>query len=60
MGRGLTPTFLAGGVVPMTLDHVLVGPGVAVDAVTVVPIAGTDHRMVVASVRLPVPWTPAP
>lgn len=37
----------------LTIDHILVGPGVAVERVTVHPLARTDHHVVVAELRLP-------
>lgn len=37
----------------LTIDHILVGPGVAVERVTVYPLARTDHDVVVAELRLP-------
>lgn len=53
-GQGLVPTF--GGSLtrpPITIDHVLVDSRVAVRAVTVLPLPGSDHRAVAATVRLP-------
>ncbi len=54
-GRGLAATWQAGWVPPVTLDHVLVEsrPGAAVRAVRVHPIPGSDHRAVVADLRVP-------
>lgn len=56
-GAGLRPTWNPIGVdtpgPPLTIDHVLVGPGIAVLDVAVVPIVGTDHHMVVAELSLP-------
>ncbi|MGY1843336.1 endonuclease/exonuclease/phosphatase family protein [Modestobacter sp. SYSU DS0875] len=37
----------------LTLDHVLVDPRIAVDALQVVHVPGTDHRALVADLRLP-------
>jgi endonuclease/exonuclease/phosphatase family metal-dependent hydrolase len=37
----------------LTLDHVLVDPRIGVVSVVVVPIAGSDHRAVVAQLELP-------
>jgi endonuclease/exonuclease/phosphatase family metal-dependent hydrolase len=37
----------------LTLDHVLVDPQVGVASVTLVPVAGSDHRAVVAELVLP-------
>lgn len=56
-GRGLAPTY--DGLVddspalPMAIDHVLVPPHVAVVDVRTRDVAGTDHRMVIADLRLP-------
>lgn len=38
---------------PMALDHVLVGPGIAVLETSVVDVPGTDHRFVASRLRLP-------
>jgi endonuclease/exonuclease/phosphatase family metal-dependent hydrolase len=63
-GAGLAPTYdglLAGSPgAPMTLDHVLVGPGIAVEVYDVVRLPGSDHRMVVATIRLDEQWTSTP
>jgi endonuclease/exonuclease/phosphatase family metal-dependent hydrolase len=57
VGAGLRPTFSAlrygEPVPPVTLDHVLVGDGVAVEEVAVLAVPDSDHRMVVATLRLP-------
>lgn len=57
VGAGLRPTFhglpFGDPVPPVTLDHVLVDRDVAVDRVEVVPLPGSDHRMLVATLRLP-------
>ncbi|NIH66780.1 endonuclease/exonuclease/phosphatase family protein [Modestobacter marinus] len=37
----------------LTLDHVLVDPRIAVHGLTVVHVPGTDHRALVADLRLP-------
>lgn len=37
----------------LTLDHVLVDPRIAVDDLQVVSVPGTDHRALVADLRLP-------
>lgn len=37
----------------LTLDHVLVDPRIAVDGLRVVHVPGTDHRALVADLRLP-------
>jgi endonuclease/exonuclease/phosphatase (EEP) superfamily protein YafD len=57
VGQGLRPTY--SGVPhgtpapPMVIDHVLVDPRVAVERVDVVDLPGSDHRMVIAHLRLP-------
>lgn len=57
VGRGLVPTFNAlpygEPVPPVTLDHVLVDPWTQVEAVDVLPLPGSDHRILVVDVRLP-------
>ena len=56
LGHGLIPTW---GPEPrgrpglLTIDHVLVDPGCAVQAVSVHPLPGSDHRAVYAEFRLP-------
>jgi endonuclease/exonuclease/phosphatase (EEP) superfamily protein YafD len=53
-GTGLTPTWSAlHGIAALTIDHVLVPPGVAVRAVEAVAIRGTDHRALVVHLLLP-------
>lgn len=57
VGAGLAPTYdglldRSPGL-PMTIDHALVGPGIAVQAVTTHDVPGTDHRMLVARLQLP-------
>lgn len=56
-GQAWRPTFSGLGfgapVPPVTLDHVLVDPRIAVEHVAVRPLPGSDHRMVVARLRLP-------
>lgn len=56
-GAGLRPTFggLGSGepVPPVSLDHVLVDRAVAVEHVATRPLPGSDHRMLVARLRLP-------
>lgn len=58
-GKALRSTFSALGfgepVPPVTLDHVLVPSDVAVESVVVCPIPRSDHRMIVAELRLPRP-----
>lgn len=51
-GEAWRPTWAQPGK-RLTIDHVLVGPGIAVEGVTVHPLAGTDHHVVVARLRLP-------
>jgi endonuclease/exonuclease/phosphatase (EEP) superfamily protein YafD len=53
VGKGLTPTWQEGWVLPVTIDHVLVESGVGVRAVRVYDAAGTDHRALVADLTLP-------
>jgi endonuclease/exonuclease/phosphatase (EEP) superfamily protein YafD len=55
VGTGLAGTWpCAGARLPkVAIDHVLVDPRVAVHAVRVYPIAGTDHRAVLAELSLP-------
>jgi endonuclease/exonuclease/phosphatase (EEP) superfamily protein YafD len=56
-GSGLRATFSGIGfgdpVPPVTIDHVLTDPRVAVEEVVVEPLPGSDHRIVVARLRLP-------
>src|SRR5215471_1173738 len=55
-GRGLVPTWGPGPwgrPALLTIDHVLVDPGCAVQAVSVYPLPGSDHRAVYAEFRLP-------
>lgn len=56
-GLGWRPTFfgIAEGdlVPPVVLDHVLVDPRIAVEQVRVRRLADSDHRMVIARLRLP-------
>lgn len=56
-GAGLRPTFngrqTGEPVPPVTLDHVLVDNEVGVVDVTTQPIAGSDHHLLVVSLRLP-------
>jgi endonuclease/exonuclease/phosphatase (EEP) superfamily protein YafD len=54
MGKGLVPTWgPVGGPGLLTLDHVLIDPRCAVQAVSVHPLPGSDHRAVFAEFRLP-------
>lgn len=60
VGAGLTPTWPSGRATalaafdppPATIDHVLVERGVAVAAVRVHDVPGSDHRAVLADLRL--------
>ncbi|MGH3713660.1 MAG: endonuclease/exonuclease/phosphatase family protein [Micromonosporaceae bacterium] len=54
-GEGLSVTWQAGSVPPVTIDHILVERGAAVRAVRVYPVGGSDHRTVVADLTLPRP-----
>lgn len=55
VGAGYATTWPAGRHVPpeIAIDHVLVDPRVRVDAFSVHLVPGSDHRAVVATVRLP-------
>jgi endonuclease/exonuclease/phosphatase (EEP) superfamily protein YafD len=56
LGHGLVPTWgpePRGRPALLTIDHVLVDPGCAVQAVSVHPLPGSDHRAVYAEFRLP-------
>jgi len=55
VGQGLRPTWpaLPRRALPITLDHVLVDRRVRVETVTIVRIPRTDHRAVIAVLRLP-------
>lgn len=54
VGEGLRWTWPQDGLVPgIVIDHVLVGPRVAVRAVSVHAVLGTDHRAVLAELTLP-------
>lgn len=53
-GGGLTPTWPQGLFrPPVTIDHVLADERIAVEAYDVHDLPGSDHRAVVATVRLP-------
>jgi endonuclease/exonuclease/phosphatase family metal-dependent hydrolase len=54
-GRALRPTWspLRWPVPRLTLDHVLVDPRIGVSSLEVVTVPGTDHRALVAELRLP-------
>ncbi|GAA0510657.1 endonuclease [Saccharopolyspora subtropica] len=54
-GGGLSPTWPGQGAwfpPPVTIDHVLVGGGVSVNAYRVFDVAGTDHRAIFAHLTL--------
>jgi endonuclease/exonuclease/phosphatase family metal-dependent hydrolase len=54
VGKGLIPTWGPGGRLGLlTIDHVLVDSRCAVQAVSVHPLPGSDHRAVYAQFRLP-------
>jgi endonuclease/exonuclease/phosphatase family metal-dependent hydrolase len=56
VGDGLTWTWPAkrrGRALPLTIDHILVDKRVKVEKVTVVRVPGSDHRAVIAVLRLP-------
>lgn len=54
MGHGLIPTWgPLGAPALLTLDHVLIDPRCAVQAASVHPLPGSDHRAVYAEFRLP-------
>ncbi|WP_092375260.1 endonuclease/exonuclease/phosphatase family protein [Micromonospora phaseoli] len=56
VGAGLTGTwgpYDGDPIPPVVIDHVLVDRRVAVRAVAVHPLPGSDHRMVLAELRLP-------
>jgi endonuclease/exonuclease/phosphatase (EEP) superfamily protein YafD len=56
VGAGLKwtwPALRRGRALPLTIDHVLVDKRVKVEKVTVVRVPGSDHRAVIAVLRLP-------
>jgi endonuclease/exonuclease/phosphatase (EEP) superfamily protein YafD len=56
LGHGLIPTWgpePRGRPALLTIDHILVDPGCAVQAVSVYRLPGSDHRAVYAEFRLP-------
>jgi endonuclease/exonuclease/phosphatase (EEP) superfamily protein YafD len=57
LGRGFSATWPANADVPpfSLIDHVLVSAGIAVDGVSEHTLPGSDHRTVVARLRLPAP-----
>jgi endonuclease/exonuclease/phosphatase (EEP) superfamily protein YafD len=54
-GIGLRPTWPYGGLAlpPVTIDHILTDPRVAVREASVHPVVGSDHRAVFAELQLP-------
>ena len=52
-GRGWVPTWRTGLAPPLAIDHVLVDRTVGVGGVSVLDVPGSDHRAVVADLRLP-------
>jgi endonuclease/exonuclease/phosphatase (EEP) superfamily protein YafD len=55
-GRGWQPTWNAGfWPLALRIDHLLVSPGVCVEHAEVGPTIGSDHRPVIARLRLPKP-----
>jgi endonuclease/exonuclease/phosphatase (EEP) superfamily protein YafD len=59
VGAGLTGTWgpYDGDLIPpVTIDHVLCDRRIAVHEVAVYPMPGSDHRAVLAELRLPAPW----
>ena len=55
LGEGTRPTWpvLGRALPPVTIDHVLVDPGMGVADLEVVEVTGSDHRAVVVTVTLP-------
>jgi endonuclease/exonuclease/phosphatase family metal-dependent hydrolase len=53
VGDGWVITWQSGLAPPLAIDHVLVDRSTAVDDVSVAAIPGSDHRAVVADLRLP-------
>lgn len=57
VGTGLKPTWPAGSkrdrALPLTIDHILVDRRVRVEQLTVVSVPRSDHRAVIAVLRLP-------
>ncbi|WP_433531891.1 endonuclease/exonuclease/phosphatase family protein [Micromonospora sp. CA-263727] len=63
VGAGLTGTwgpYDGDPIPPVVIDHVLVDRRIAVRAVAVHPLPGSDHRMVLAELRLPPAEPPTP
>lgn len=54
-GKGLEPTWPSGRIFPppVTIDHVLAGPGVAILDYAVEDLEGSDHRAVFARLAIP-------
>lgn len=56
LGQGPRPTWPAWSPMPfLSLDHVMVAGGIGVESVGTVVIDGSDHRGLLASLRLPAP-----
>ena len=53
VGDGLTPTWQASLIPPVTIDHILVEEGIGVRAVRVHDVGRSDHRAVVADLVVP-------
>jgi len=52
-GAALTPTWHGLPFTRLTIDHVLVPPGAAIEQYVVEPLSGSDHRAVTVTLRLP-------
>ena len=55
VGRGWVPTWGPGAVPLLAIDHVLVDRSVHVESAGIHSVTGSDHRAVVATLRLPGP-----
>lgn len=55
VGRGWVPTWGPGAIPLLAIDHVLVDRSVHVESVGIHSVAGSDHRAVIATLRLPSP-----
>ncbi len=56
LGRGPRPSWPTWSPVPvLSLDHAMVGGGIGVESVETVVIGGSDHRGLIAVLRLPAP-----
>lgn len=53
VGRGWVPTWGPAGTSVLAIDHVLVDRTVLVQSVSVHDVTGSDHRAVIASIRIP-------